>query len=45
MARKVVPVRPDDIAKEKKNTFPSAVLESFNEIIAQNFSGGCAEIR
>jgi hypothetical protein len=44
MTDKVSPVRPDEVAKEKEKTFPDAVLESFNQLIIQKFSGGRATI-
>lgn len=42
--RKVRPIRPSDVATEKKRTFPDAVLASFNELIAQKWSGSSATI-
>lgn len=45
MAHKVRPIRPSELAKRKKAVLPNAVLEAFNELIAQHFSGGSATIK
>jgi len=42
---KVRPIKPRDIAAEKKKTFPNAVLNSFNELIAQKYNGTSATIK
>lgn len=36
----VQPIRPDQVGETKIIIFPDAVLESFNEIIAQNYCNG-----
>lgn len=41
----VLPIRPEDIAKEKESAFPDAVLASFNQLITEKFSGGSATIK
>ncbi len=41
---KVLPIKPGEVAKRKVVDFPDAVLESFNEMIAQKFSGSRARI-
>ena len=45
MAKKVAPISPSDVAGAKERTFPNEVLESFNELITQKFSGGSATIQ
>ena len=45
MADKVSPIRPNEVDKEQIRIFPDAVFESFNELIAQAFSGACATVR
>jgi hypothetical protein len=45
MAKKVAPIRPSEVASEKKRTFPSAVLASFNELITQEFVSNSANIK
>ncbi len=39
MANKIKPIKPGEVAKQKKNDFPDAVFEAFNEVIAANFYG------
>lgn len=41
----ITPIRPEEIATSKKIQMPDAILESFNELIAQNFSGDMARVR
>lgn len=36
----VEPITPDDVTTQKQLIIPDEVIESFNEMIAQNFSGG-----
>jgi beta-lactam-binding protein with PASTA domain len=36
----IKPISPNEISEKKKQSFPDAVLEAFNEIIAQNYSNG-----
>ena len=31
------PIRPEDIAKTQKETFPPEVFAAFNELIAENY--------
>lgn len=45
MTKKVRPIKPSEVTGAKKISFPDAVLESFNEIIAQNFSGNSATFK
>lgn len=45
MSNKVHPIKPGDLGAEKQKLFPDAVLESFNELITQKWSGGSANIR
>ena len=40
--RKIQPIKPGKVGKKKLGDFPDVVLESFNELIAENFSGDCA---
>jgi len=40
----VSPIKPNEIAGRKEETFPDAVLESFNQLIAEKFSGNSATI-
>lgn len=42
MTNKVLPIKPSEVAKTKMEVFPDEVLEAFNELIAQNFSGNYA---
>ncbi len=39
------PIRPEEITDGKKLQMPDAVLESFNELIARNFSEGRATVK
>ncbi|HLE49936.1 MAG TPA: hypothetical protein VI791_02250 [Patescibacteria group bacterium] len=39
----VKPITPGDVAKQKGESFPDAVFEAFNEIIAASFVDGCAD--
>lgn len=41
----VRPIKPDAVADEKVINFPDAVFEAFNQLIAQNFSGGSATVK
>jgi hypothetical protein len=41
----VKPIRPDEITEKKEQSFPDAVLESFNEIIVQNYYQGQASFK
>ncbi|MFA5933232.1 MAG: hypothetical protein WCV81_03125 [Microgenomates group bacterium] len=36
---KVRPISPEEVAKKKIETFPDAVIESFNELIVENDDG------
>ncbi len=36
----VQPIRPSEVAKQKKASFPDAVFEAFNEAIAANWVNG-----
>lgn len=36
------PIRPEDIAKTQKETFPPEVFAAFNELIAENYCDGMA---
>lgn len=42
MTDKVRPIKPSEVAKTKIEVFPDEVIEAFNELIAQNFSGNYA---
>jgi hypothetical protein len=44
MPKKVVPIKPHDIVREKSKHIPPAVIEAFNELIAKGFSGGSARV-
>lgn len=44
MDKKVAPIKPSEVAKRKQETMPDAVLESFNELIAEDFSNGSATV-
>lgn len=44
MTKKVLPIKPKDIAGAKAKSFPPEVIETFNELIAKNYSGGSARI-
>lgn len=41
----VKPIKPDEITGKKEQSFPNAVLESFNEIIVQNCYQGQASFK
>ncbi len=45
MSNSVQPIKPDEIVGEKERIFPDVVLESFNTIIARNFSNGSANVK
>ena len=38
------PITPKDVAKQKLDVFPDAVIEAFNEVIAAHYSNGSATI-
>jgi hypothetical protein len=38
----VKPIRPDEISGKKEQSFPDAVLQSFNELIVEKYSHGQA---
>ncbi len=38
----VKPITPAEVVSLKASLFPDAVLEAFNELIAENFAGGVA---
>src|ERR1700692_3611370 len=42
---KVKPITPDEVVPLKESLIPDEVFEAFNELIAENFSGGSATIR
>ncbi len=42
MVNKVRPIKPEEVVKPKKAPLLNALLESFNELIAQRFSEGYA---
>lgn len=42
---KVQPIKPSEVIRGKEKNLPDAVLEAFNELIAQNFSGRSATIK
>lgn len=44
MAQKVRPIKPSEVAKQKKVNFPDAVFEAFNELIVENFTGSAATV-
>lgn len=39
------PIRPEEVAARKQLVMPDAVLETFNELITRDFSGGVATVR
>lgn len=41
----VEPIRPEDVSEAKKNQIPDAVFETFNELIAEKFSGNRALLK
>ena len=45
MTNKVRPIGPDEVESQKEMDFPDAVFESFNELIAQQFTSGSATIK
>ncbi|MFA6421911.1 MAG: hypothetical protein WCV92_00700 [Candidatus Buchananbacteria bacterium] len=45
MDKKVAPIKPSDVAKQKQASFPNEVLEAFNQLIAEKFNNGYATIR
>jgi hypothetical protein len=45
MTRKVLPVRPSEVVKLKKESIPDEVIEAFNEMIAAHFLGSYACFR
>lgn len=40
----ITPIKPSEVASKKQVTFPDAVIETFNELIVENFSGGSATV-
>ena len=42
---KVTPIKPSEIGQGKADVFPDAVFEAFNQLIAEQFSQGCATIK
>lgn len=38
------PIRPDQVADKKVETFPPQVFDAFNELIGQHFSNGSATV-
>ncbi len=38
------PIRPDEVSGKHQSTIPNIVIETFNEMIVKNFSGGGARI-
>ncbi|MFZ2193287.1 MAG: hypothetical protein WAV31_03510 [Candidatus Moraniibacteriota bacterium] len=43
--KKVRPIKPSEVAAIKKQEFPAAVFEAFNELISSKFVGGSATIK
>ncbi len=41
---KVRPIKPREVAAQKKQSFPDAALESFNELIVEKYDGDSAKI-
>ena len=39
------PIKPDDVARQKKELFPDGVIEAFNELIAETFVNGQASFK
>lgn len=39
----VLPIKPDEVGEAKARLFPDAVIEAFNELIAQKFANGSAK--
>ncbi len=44
IVEKINPIRPDEIAKQKKNDFPDTVFLAFNEHIAKKFTNKSAVV-
>jgi hypothetical protein len=40
MAKKIAPIKPSEVAAQRLNDMPEAVIETFNELIAKNCAGG-----
>jgi hypothetical protein len=45
MPKRVRPIRPSEVAKEKSKAIPGVVFEVFNQLIAENFSNRHAIIK
>ena len=45
MASRVLPIKPGEVVKQKKESFPDEVFEAFNELIGEKFSGYCAQFK
>ena len=45
MENKVSPIKPEEVAEKKEQSFPDAVFEAFNELIVHNFLNGSATIK
>ncbi len=45
MDKKIAPIRPRDIARQKQESFPNEVIEAFNQLIGESFNNGYATIR
>ena len=41
----IEPIKPQDIAQAKVKAFPDFVMQTFNELIAENFTNGKATVR
>ncbi len=41
---KIGPIKPQEVLQKKLENFPSAVFESFNELIAKGFNGNQATV-
>lgn len=40
----IQPIKPEDVVSEKLRIFPDAVIQSFNELIAQDIASGSARV-
>ena len=45
MPEKVQPITPGDVAREQSKNIPNAVIEVFNQLIAQDYVDGSATVK
>lgn len=45
MDKQVAPIKPGEVAKQKQESFPSQVLEAFNQLITEKFNNTYAIVK